>query len=422
MRDDHGGADGVKACTQWFATQHEPRARHGLVFPGPRCVAATLLLVVGVGFKAGDQHARIAVGPQGGVDLVQVAFSGLHGQPVDQFAHQGGVDLTGTFIIVLVDEHNVEVTAVPQFLAAELAIGNDGKLMGLAVPGFEAIPAPARRDAQHGFGQGTQIVRDLLDGQGAFNIARQRAEYFRMVGTAQQIQQCLVVVFAGDLQGSAAALQIPLEVCCAEALLQYFIAGQLVNHAGVLEQVAGGPARRAQHAQQPLVHRGALQQQGQITLAPQQGLDPVGNAHGGVFIHTAVLQPPPCAGHQPDQPVARILAQCHDPGVPLPQRHPLAKLFWQMGQYFLKINALGCRFPAATGFAVGVAATEQRVEFLGYKLAVGVQQAQELAGINTAHRLRDPVEVVVLRRQHVRLLVIKVLNAVLDSPKKVIGR
>ena len=117
-RADDSLAHRIKALPQVVATQNTAGPCHGLVFPGPGGVAATLLLVVGVSIKGGNQQAGIAVGSQSRVDLVQVAFAGLDRQPGDQLAYQGGIDLAGPFVVVCVDEHDVEVTAIAQFLAA----------------------------------------------------------------------------------------------------------------------------------------------------------------------------------------------------------------------------------------------------------------------------------------------------------------
>jgi hypothetical protein len=78
-----------------------------------------------------------------------------------------------------------------------------GELRLLAVPRASALPAPARGDAQGGVGQRAQVVGHLFHGQHAFDVARQRAEQFRMVGAPQQVEQRLVVVLAGDLQRAA---------------------------------------------------------------------------------------------------------------------------------------------------------------------------------------------------------------------------
>ncbi|MPM86620.1 hypothetical protein SDC9_133710 [bioreactor metagenome] len=107
---------------------------------------------------------------------------------------------------------------------------------------LEPAPAPLGRDAQHAVGQGAEIVGHLLYGNAAFDIACQRAEDFGMVGAAQQIEQGFVVVLARGLQGGQAHGQLVLEVCCDKALLEDGIAGQLIDHPGVLLQVACRPA------------------------------------------------------------------------------------------------------------------------------------------------------------------------------------
>ena len=79
-----------------------------------------------------------------------------------------------------------------------------------------------------------------------------------MVRTAQQVQQGFVVVFLGRAQRGQAQLQVALEVGHDKALGQQRAAGQLVDDARVLQQVARGPAGCAQQVQQLLVHGRAL--------------------------------------------------------------------------------------------------------------------------------------------------------------------
>ena len=156
---------------------------------------------------------------------------------------------------------------------------------------FQAAPAPACGDAQQAFGQGAQIVSHLLHGESPLDIACQRAKDLCVVGTAQQIEQRFVIVFGAALQGRQSTLQFLLEIDGIKAFVQHGIAGQLINDAGMLEQVACGPAGRTQHAQQALVHVGAFQQQGQIALAPQQRLNPVGQPHCGLLGDLALGEP-----------------------------------------------------------------------------------------------------------------------------------
>ena len=115
---DHALPDPLEALAQSFFSHDKTRACHGLVLPGPCGVAAALLLVVGIGLKTGNQQPGVAVGPQGGVDLEKVALAGFDGQPGDQFAHKGGVNLRRLLMLVFVNEHNVQIAAVAELLAA----------------------------------------------------------------------------------------------------------------------------------------------------------------------------------------------------------------------------------------------------------------------------------------------------------------
>jgi len=259
-RHDDAAANGFKALAQQVVAQHETRPRHGLVFPGPGGVAAALLLVVGISRKTGHQQAGISVRPQGGVDLVQIALAGLYRQPVDQLAHKSGIHLGRALMIVFVNEHDVQVTAVAQLFAAQFSVGNDGNLRRFAVPLFQALPAPVRRYPQHRFSQRAQVIGHLLDRQHAFNVARQRAEYFGMAGTAKQVQAGFFVIFAGAFKRRQTLLEFTRKQGSIEAFVQHLVAGQLVNDARVLQQITRWPPRCAQQAQQALVHGRALQQ------------------------------------------------------------------------------------------------------------------------------------------------------------------
>ena len=98
---------------------------------------------------------------------------------------------------------------------------------------FKAAPAPAGGDAQHRIGQGTQVIGDFFYRQLAFNVAGQGAKHLGMVGAAQQIQQGLVVVFAGAGQGFAAVVQVGFKFCGVKTLKEDVGSRQLVNHSGV---------------------------------------------------------------------------------------------------------------------------------------------------------------------------------------------
>ena len=62
-----------------------------------------------------------------------------------------------------------------------------------------------------------------------------------MLRTAQQVQQILVIVFACALQSGQAQGHFLLEISGVKALCEQLVAGQLVDHSGVLLQIAGRP-------------------------------------------------------------------------------------------------------------------------------------------------------------------------------------
>ena len=295
---NHGVTHGLKARLQIDASQHATGTGDGLVFPGPCGVGAPLFLVIGIGAERRHQHAGIAIGAQRGVDFVQIAFAGFHGEPVDQLAHQCAINLCGPIVGIVVDKHDVQVAAVAQLLAAQLAIGNDRQLWHIAMAHFEARPAPSRGDAQHGFGQGAQVVGHLLYAELAFNVPGQRTKHFGMVGPAQQVEQGFVVVFAAGYQRTQSVTDFGLKGGRIKALFQHFAAGQFVDHPRVGLQVTGGPTRGAQHAQQTFVHQRAFVQQREIAFAAQQSLHPVHQTHARQLGRTALFHPLGCSLHQ----------------------------------------------------------------------------------------------------------------------------
>ena len=249
-RREHGAPRGLEARRDGRRAGGKARPRQRLVLPGPGGVAAAAGLVGLEGGDGGHEQARIAVGPQRGVDVEQLAGRGAQRQPGDELAHEGRVDLLGTLLLVfggvgvVVDEDDVEVAAVAQLLAAELAVGDDGQPRRRAVALLQARPGPAHGGVEHGVGQRRQVVGHLLHRQVAFDVAHQRAEDLGVVRVAQRVEQVLLVVLARTLPGGQAALEFGAEGRAVEALVQQPLVGELVDDAGVAHQVLHGPARR----------------------------------------------------------------------------------------------------------------------------------------------------------------------------------
>ena len=196
---------------------------------------------------------------------------------------------------VFVQKDQIQIAAIAQFQPAELAVGDDGEVVGQLVWrlvthaqgagfGLQALPAPACGGFKHGVCQGAQVIGHFFHAQATAQIACQRAEGFGMHGAAQQVEHVFFVVFAGGLQGLQAQRQLVFEGFRLEALLQHGIVGQLVDHAGVANQVAGGPAGQRQNVQHMRVDGGLLQHQRQVALAAQDGFQPVHEAQHAAFL------------------------------------------------------------------------------------------------------------------------------------------
>ena len=132
----------VKLGRQTGQAHDKASTGHGLVLPCPGRIAATLLLVIGIGLKLRDQHARTPIGTQRCVDLIQITLARFDRHPIDELSHIVGIDFLSPLIGVFVHKHNVQIAAIAQLLAPQLAITNDGDCGRFAVTIFEPIPTP----------------------------------------------------------------------------------------------------------------------------------------------------------------------------------------------------------------------------------------------------------------------------------------
>ncbi len=272
----HRSPGGFETFCQRGRTGDETGPRQGLVFPGPRRVAAAAGLVLLEGADRRDQQTRVAVRAQRGVDVEQLAGGGAQRQPGDQLADEGCVDLLRLLGVagraIVVEEDDVEVAAVAEFLAAELAVGDHRQPRLGTVALLEPRPGPAQRDRDQRVGQQRQVVGDLLHGQFTFDVTHQRAKDLGVVRAAQRVEQLFLVVFAGALQRGQAFVELGRQGRAVETLLQQPLVGQLVDDAGVAHQVLHRPARHAQQAQQAAMDFGSLGQQRDVAVAAQQRL------------------------------------------------------------------------------------------------------------------------------------------------------
>ena len=229
--------------------------RDGLVFPGPGGVAAAAA-AGSARSRDRDQQARVAVGPQRGVDVEQPPAAVRSGQPGDQLAHARSRTTSSALrlgvVVVVVQKHHVQVAAVAQLLAAELAVGDDGEAGPSRWRLMRSRPAPAQVTRSTWRRPAPRVVGHLLHGERAFDVARTSvrntsAWWARRSRSSRALRRRSPVRTrpGGRFQFQRRTRRVETAVSRAGA-------GQLVDHAGVAHQVAHVGQRRAQQAQQAL--------------------------------------------------------------------------------------------------------------------------------------------------------------------------
>ena len=171
----------------------------------------------------------------------------------------------------------------------------------------------------------------------------------------------------------------------------------------------------------------ALQQQSQIAFTAQQRLQPLQKALGRFFAGLAVFYPLRGALHQPEQAGAGFIAQAADAGVAAPVGHLAGQHGRQnFDQVFniLRRGRAACSGLGGAAFVVVallLIAAEQGVELLRHQFAVLVKLVQKGAAVGKTHGAGNPQQIVVACGQHMGLLVVQVLNAMLNLAQEGIG-
>ena len=173
------------------------------------------------------------------------------------------------------------------------------------------------------------------------------------------------------------------------------------------------------------MHTRALDQQGQIAFAAQQRLHPVCPTHSGLFGDSTIVDPRVGALQKFEQALQAVVAQGADARLLTPMHHALAQAWVQVGQQGGQIDVvvLG-RAALAVAMAVGfccVTQAQQSVKLMGHQFSVRIELAQEITAVTKAQGQCHPIQVFVVGGQHMGLLIVQVLNAVLDLTQKHIG-
>jgi hypothetical protein len=116
-------ADGLELLAESRVAGAEAGARQRLMFPHPGLVQ----LVITKGVDRADEHSRVAVRAQPQVDLEELPADGLARHPGAHALAEAGVEFAGVGCRVVVQIDEVEIGSEAEFLAAELAVGDDGK-------------------------------------------------------------------------------------------------------------------------------------------------------------------------------------------------------------------------------------------------------------------------------------------------------
>ncbi|MNQ52715.1 hypothetical protein D3C85_667420 [compost metagenome] len=254
-------------------------ARQRLVFPGP----GMLVLILLEGLDGNGQQTGVAVWPQAQIHFVQAARRGHGGQPGRHAAAELGVDLGGIFARIVEQEHQVQVGRIAQFLAAQLAVGDDGKARRGAVHLVHQRPGAVDGLGQQQVCKRRQLVRQLFHRELAFQILRQQLEAGLPLHVAHQVHLPLDV---GGAIRQAASVQVGAELARDLGEVQRFEqrapVDQAVQQQRMLRQVLRGPGAGGHHPRHARQRVGVFGKQRQISAALDNFFDQVKQAHGGI--------------------------------------------------------------------------------------------------------------------------------------------
>lgn len=170
-----------------------PRPGQCLVFPDP-CLPE---LVVTKRLDAADEQTGGAVGTQTQVGFIQHPCSRGAGEPGIDALRQSPIVLRGIVIRVVVHENDIQIGGVAQFLAAELAVTDDGEKGYVTVALAQPAPYEMQRFVQQQGGKIGQVVGECLQIDATCQVECEQAEGLCMLEIAQQVHLPFLVPGAG---------------------------------------------------------------------------------------------------------------------------------------------------------------------------------------------------------------------------------
>ncbi len=176
------------------------------MLPGPGATGLILL----EGIHTDGQQTGIAIRAQTQVNIVETTGGGHGGQPAGHAASQFDVALHIILAGVVIEKHQIQVRGVANFLAAQLAVGDDGKagrgvVFRAQAAGARQRPGTLQRLGQHHIGQGRELVGQCLYRQHALQILSQQLEGDLVLPVAHHVHLLFDISLA---IGQAAGVQI----------------------------------------------------------------------------------------------------------------------------------------------------------------------------------------------------------------------
>src|SRR5690349_25131269 len=92
---------------------------------------------------------------------------------------------------IVIEKNDIEVGGIAKFLAAELAIADDGKSGDISMPPSQPRPGKVQYSIEQQVGKIGKMVTQDLKGQQSFHIPRQQLKYLGMVEMPQYIHLLL---------------------------------------------------------------------------------------------------------------------------------------------------------------------------------------------------------------------------------------
>ena len=413
-------ADALESSADSRIARDEAGAGQRLMFPHP----GLFELILPERSDLAHQESGCAVGTQSQIGFVEHAGGSGAGQPGVDALCQARVRFRRGLVIVVVQENDVEIGRIAKLLAAQFAVADDRKLRLFAVTHAQRIPGEPQHSFQHGAGEVAQVIGQRLERQRAGEVEREQAQRLRLLEVAQEVHLPLgvaLVLVEARAQGGAQLRPV-------RRIAGALRVDQFIEQHRMLRQVIGGPWTCRSQARQPRGRIRIFEQQGEIGFAPADAVHDVEHALESrirIGQHARGIQ------HLRNQPIQQPLAGCRHaaiarttPEVDEPRVNALRIAKAHAGEARERVFP-GQRLRPEIGLILRAAVVpypgENRFEVPRHDGTVRIQLLPQVGVIRAPHHLGDHGAIGVRARQHLRLLVVQVLQTVFEIAQIHVG-